>query len=112
MSLEVLVEAAERIRADAAADHLRLAELPIAAIGWATVDHERAMRELDTLFAGDDAEVAPGTWTPFERDPALGAAAWVREVAGSTDAPQLVVLEPDTEGPLAASLVRLAKVWR
>ena len=30
MSLEVLVEAAERIRADAAADHLRLAELPIA----------------------------------------------------------------------------------
>jgi hypothetical protein len=109
MSWTVLLEAAEAIRATAAARDPRVAGLPVAAIGWATVEHERAMGELDPVLleAGRG-----GAWTPIERDPALGAQRWQRGVgtAGAERGrPALVVLEPDTEGRLAASLARFGE---
>jgi hypothetical protein len=59
---------------------------PILAIGWATVDIDRASGAWGDGFA----EAAP--------DDLLGAFARVRD--------PLVLLEPSTEGPIAASLVR------
>jgi hypothetical protein len=70
------------------------------AIGWATVDLERA----EAAF-GLDFEDAPP-------DGLLGAKV---RVAARDDGPALVLLEPDTEGLLAASLARLGEgplaVW-
>lgn len=62
-------------------------------IGVATVDHERLAGELG--LGGLDG--------PFD-EPALGARGW-RAVAGS----RLLLLEPSTEGRLAASLARLGE---
>jgi hypothetical protein len=59
---------------------------PIRAIGWATVELDRAAGALGGGFAE-----ASG-------DELLGAAARVRD--------RLVLLEPSTEGPIAATLVR------
>ncbi len=78
--------------------------LRITGLGWATVDRERAATELgaaDGLVAETDREI---------RDDLLGA--WARVIAPSFDAAgmaagiALVVLEPSTEGRLAASLAR------
>ncbi len=70
------------------------------ALGWATVDLERA------------AATWPGVrWRAAPRDPSLGARALVgragtrADVAGA-EAVTLVLLEPDTEGRVAASLAR------
>jgi hypothetical protein len=118
MSWTVLAEAAEAIRTAAAARDPRAAGLPVAAIGWATVEHERAIRELDALLgaprdagpgAAPDAAAGPGAWAPIGRDPALGAQAWLRDPGGAAGDPSLVVLEPDTEGRLAASLARFGE---
>jgi hypothetical protein len=74
----------------------------IVAIGWATVEHERAMAELAVL------EPSGGTanWQFADRDPILGASAILGFEAGATGRPAVVVLEPDTEGRLAAGLAR------
>jgi hypothetical protein len=64
----------------------------LAAIGFATVDHERVAQEL-----GVDRLLGPVD------EPALGARAW-RPEAG-----RLLLLEPSTEGRLAASLARLGE---
>jgi hypothetical protein len=61
------------------------------AVGWATVDWERAA-----------AELGQAALEPADPEPALGARAW-RARTGSID---LVLLEPSTEGRLAAFLAR------
>lgn len=61
------------------------------ALGWATVDGERAARELSGLDV-----------RPAGEEVALGARAWVARI-GSVD---IVLLEPSTEGRLAAALAR------
>jgi hypothetical protein len=88
------------------ADHLEIADGPAAlpaadphpngvvdllAIGWATVDRERFLEGL-----------GPGPVERLARDPHLGAFV----VRHSLARPQALVLEPDTEGRLAASLAR------
>lgn len=97
-----LLAAAEAIRTAAAKIDPVLASLPIAAIGWATVDHERAMAELDSALAAEN-----DAWVALERDAALGASARSRGLGD--EGAMLVVLEPDTEGPLAASLARFGE---
>ena len=93
-----LEAAAETIRADAAARDPWLLELPIAGIGWATVELDRAAREL--------ASVA--TFEAAAREATLGAAAR-RSPLGDRSRPVTVLLEPDTEGLLAASLARFGE---
>lgn len=65
----------------------------VVAIGWATVDRERFLA---------DAPGGPNEELP--RDPHLGA--FVVRHGGTTGGPQVLVLEPDTEGRLVSSLVR------
>ena len=81
------------------------AETPGAlAVGWATVEHERAARELSHLIApGATFEVAPSSVV-------LGASCLVGPAA---DGPglRIVLLEPDTEGRLAAALARSGEGW-
>ena len=63
----------------------------LVAIGWATVDAERAATELPGIV-----------FVAVEPETALGARAWL----GRTGAVDLVLLEPSTEGRLAAALAR------
>lgn len=82
---------------------LRLGSIDIrpVAVGWATVDLERAATELAPR--GTSAE-------PGLADELLGAAVWhVRGGTGAATAPagpSLVLLEPIAEGRLAAALAR------
>jgi hypothetical protein len=66
----------------------------LAAIGWATVELDRAETDLG-------AELAT-TFEPAGRDALLGAT--VRRSTGGQ--PQILILEPDTEGRLAGALAR------
>ena len=68
----------------------------VVAIGWATVDRERFL-----------ADLGSGSNEELPRDPHLGAFAVRHGPAGP--GPQVLVLEPDTEGRLVASLVRNAE---
>ncbi len=109
MSWQAIIEAGEAIRGTALAGEASLADLPLAGIGWGTVEAERAQRELDELLGtGDAAEPAAATaWLEQSRDAGLGARAWLRQAPPpATTGPWLVLLEPDTEGRLAASLAR------
>src|SRR6267142_1080428 len=90
-----LVAAAEAIRADAAARDPWLLDLPVVGVGWATVELERAARELAGI----------ATFSPAPRDAALGATAR-RSPLGDRPRPAVVLLEPDMEGLLAAALAR------
>lgn len=112
MSWRQLVDAAEAVRASALSYEATLKGLPLAGIGWATVEAERALHELDARLGPDEGGVA-ASWTPIARDPALGARGWLRASGGTAppDAhrPALVVLEPDTEGRIAASLARFGE---
>jgi hypothetical protein len=65
----------------------------VVAIGWATVDRERYLADLG---AGSNVELP--------RDPHLGAFAIQHDA--TRPGPQVLVLEPDTEARLAATLVR------
>ena len=113
MSWAVLLEAAEAVRADVANREPEVAGLRLAAIGWATVEHARAERELDELLAPEEPATAGGaqgaSWAALPRDTSLGARAWLRLRSDPGKAPALVVLEPDTEGRLAASLARFGE---
>jgi hypothetical protein len=93
-----LVAAAAAIRTEAAGRDPWLAELPVAGIGWATVELDRAARELASL---GPFEAAPG-------DANLGAAAR-RVRPGDRTQPVLLLIEPETEGPLAAALARFGE---
>jgi len=98
-----LVAAAEAIRAQAAERDARIGSAELAGIGWATVELERAARELGAALGID-----PGAWVPAPRDALLGARAW-STLAPVDGGPAIVLLEPDTEGRLAATLVRFAE---
>ena len=107
------IDAAERIRAAltaaAAGPLAQLAGVRPIAIGWATVELERAERELSAALA-----LSVGDFSPAASSIALGAQCRI----GSgvlADALALVLLEPQAEGRLAATLARLgegpAVVW-
>jgi hypothetical protein len=64
------------------------------AVGWATVDIERTVREL----GGHDGAHA----RPVGDEPLLGATAWRLDAGGVA----ILILEPTTEGRLAAALAR------
>ena len=93
-----LVVAAAAIHATVAERDPWLAELPIVGIGWATVELDRAEREFSGVAK---FEAAP-------RDSALGAAARRSPIAERTR-PAVILLEPDTEGLLAAALARFGE---
>jgi hypothetical protein len=94
-----LLAAGDDILARATSENPALKGATIVAIGWATVEIERAERELEAAI-GDG-----GSWADAPRDALLGArAATYRPTA--VDRPLVVVLEADTEGRLAASLAR------
>ena len=98
-----LVAAAQEIHARAAEGDARIGSAELVGIGWATVELERAAREL-----GAQLGLAPGAWVPAARDALLGARAW-SALAPVDAGPAIVLLEPDTEGRLAATLVRFAE---
>ena len=74
------------------------------AVGWATVESDRAAVELAPLLApGEGFAEAPGSET-------LGASCRIGRAAGS-GLRWIVLLEPATEGRLAASLARHGEGW-
>ena len=107
------VNAAERIHAaltEADAGPLaQLAGVRPVGVGWATVELERAERELCTALGLSADDFGPATSSI-----ALGARCRIAPGALG-DALALVLVEPDTEGRLAATLARLgegpAVVW-
>ena len=104
MSWAELLAAAETVRRDAAAasGDARLASLRITGVGWATVEADRAFGELAIVLEG------PAAWVARERDPLLGASAWRRDPSPAAGV-SLFVVEPDTEGRLAANLARFGE---
>jgi hypothetical protein len=108
LSDAALLAAAYAVRTDAAARDPWLLGVPIAGIGWATVELERAAGDLDAAFLR--AGMPKPAWTPAARDDLLGASAWSSTewwpTWGQDEPPAIVVLEPDTEGRLAAALAR------
>ena len=103
---EALAPAAVRELARAAAPEL--AGYPVVALGWATVD-------LEGILARLEAEGEMGRFVPAPRDELLGARAVVHRPEDGEDEPISILLEPDTEGPIAAALARrgegLAAIW-
>jgi hypothetical protein len=98
-----LLAAAASIHATATRHAPELAGLQLVAVGWATVESDRACDELDELLGA-------ASWLPLDRDPLLGARARrrvPRPVPG--DEVDLLVLEPDTEGRVAAFLARFGE---
>ena len=96
--------AAERIRAFAA-DAVSTARLPhgagrLVAVGWATVETDRAVGEL-----ADALGIAPTSFQAAPPSAALGASCLVLDVPLPGDV-ALAVLEPATEGRIAAGLAR------
>jgi hypothetical protein len=84
---------------------MRAARLRLVAIGWATVELDRAMSELAGALGlprGLEAFLAA------PRSAVLGGACRVA-TGVLPDGGSLVVLEPDTEGRLAGSLARLGE---
>jgi hypothetical protein len=109
-----LLAAAASIVRQAAARDPWLMGLRQAGIGWATVELERAAGELAEAFRR--AGLPDPRWSPGARDELLGASTWVsrewRDPGPITrsDTPKAVVLlEPDTEGRLAATLARFGE---
>lgn len=105
MTWAELIAAAEGIREAAPAP----AAPPLVGIGWVSVDEERARAELDGLLAGDPGAPPLRPWAPMDRDAGLGARGWLRAPVQTGGAPALVVLEPDTEGRVAACLARFGE---
>jgi hypothetical protein len=92
-----------------------LARLRLVGIGWGTVELERAAEELSNAFAS--ARLPAPDWAPAAREAHLGATAWVGSTGwfgaegpprglADPELPAVVLLEPDTEGRLAATLAR------
>jgi hypothetical protein len=75
----------------------RTPPLRLVGLGWATVELDRAVDELG-MWLGDPLAAAAG-------DPLLGAHARAYD-AGGLPGDRVVLLEPSTEGRLAASLAR------
>ncbi|HEY3336577.1 MAG TPA: hypothetical protein VGK16_15195 [Candidatus Limnocylindrales bacterium] len=85
------------------ADHGAVRPVRLAGIGWSTVELDRAEDELG-MWLGDPT-AGPAGPAPDTTDPHLGAFARVRS-AGSLPGEAFVLLQPSTEGRLAASLAR------
>jgi hypothetical protein len=81
-------------------------EQPIAR-GWATVELERAARDLGPLLA-DDAAFADAARTALLGGRCRTGRARPDDPAGAA---WIVILEPDTEGQLAAFLARHGEGW-
>jgi hypothetical protein len=77
-----------------------LPDLLLAGVGWATVELDRAESELAEWLAGEPPDPDDDV-----TDAHLGARARVRDADG-LPGDTMVLLEPTTEGRLAASLVR------
>ena len=81
---------------------------PIVALGWATVD-------LDTVRRRIEGDAGFGAFDSAPRDDHLGARAAVHRPGDASGEPIEILLEPDTEGRLAASLARhgegFAAIW-
>ena len=101
---------AELVEAAAGLMPASLAGRRIVGIGWGTVDLERAAATL-----GASLGLPVDAWTSADRDHLLGATALLGPPLSSSVSPapgpdsrgpRLVLLEPDTEGRLAASLAR------
>jgi len=97
------------LRGGAGSAHLAVRPL---ALGWATVDLDRAARQLVARLPGS------GPLDPAPPDALLGARCLLGPLVGLPGAPsdlRLAVLEPSTEGRLAATLARRgegpAAVW-
>lgn len=72
--------------------------------GWATVDIDRAAGELsDRVASGGFVEAPRSSW--------LGARCRRARARDATDGEWVVLLEPDTEGRLAAFLARHGEGW-
>jgi hypothetical protein len=110
-----LLTVAGDIRRAAAERDPWLAGLRLAGIGWGTVELERAAEDLGNAFAA--ARLPAPDWSPAARDAHLGATAWVGTTGwfgsegpprglADPELPAVVLLEPDTEGRLAATLAR------
>jgi hypothetical protein len=86
----------------------QLAGHPIVALGWATVDIDAVRRRIE-------ADAGFGAFEAAPRDDHLGARAVVHRPGEPSGEPIEVLLEPDTEGRLAASLARhgegFAAIW-
>lgn len=75
----------------------------VVAVGWATVELDRAADQLaDRLLPGS-------TFVDAAQSAHLGA--FCRIAPGAPAAPALVLLEPSTEGRLAATLARHGEGW-
>jgi hypothetical protein len=81
------------------------AGLSLAAIGWGTVELERAARELAPWLGDAPRATRRSAGVAEIADPHLGARAAIRTTAG-LPGEVLVLVEPVTEGRLAASLAR------
>lgn len=104
-SLPELLAAAEGIRIGGELHDPWLSGLRLAGIGWATVELERGAEEL--FEALKEAGMPEPNWAPASRDAVLGGSAWV--AGGDDGRPAIVLLEPDTEGRLAATLARFGE---
>jgi hypothetical protein len=93
-----ILAAADALVVGAASRDRKLLGARITAIGWATVDLERAERELGEALG------LPLDTRPWPREPKLGARARVARPFGN--GPMLILMEPDAEGRLAAILAR------
>ncbi|HUQ44983.1 MAG TPA: hypothetical protein VM451_11335 [Candidatus Limnocylindria bacterium] len=106
-----LVADATAIVRDAAGRDPWLSGLVLDAIGWATVELERAAEELGQAFTR--AGLPGPAWAPGPRDSLLGASSWVSSewwpAPSGGPGPAIVLLEPDTEGRLAATLARFGE---
>jgi hypothetical protein len=97
---DAILAAAETLRREAVTADPGLGAARITAILWATVELDRAERELGQILG------APLNAQAGSRDAALGAIVRVSRPFGQPPAPMLLVVEPDTEGWLAALLAR------
>lgn len=81
---------------------------PIVALGWATVD-------LDAVRARIEDDAGFGAFEAAARDEHLGARTIIHRPGPASGEPMEVLLEPDTEGRIAASLARhgegFAAIW-
>ena len=86
----------------------QLGEHAIVALGWSTVD-------LDTVRRRIEGDAGFGAFDLAPRDDHLGARAAVHRPGEESGEPIEILLEPDTEGRLAASLARhgegFAAIW-
>ena len=86
----------------------QLSDHPIVALGWATVD-------LDAVRERIESEAGFGAFERAARDEHLGARAVVHRPEPASGEPIEILLEPDTEARLAASLARhgegFAAIW-